>query len=784
MQPRYPLKSKWYYKDAMLSIFELFTKPPSLKTLNLKRYLVNFSLNRLASGVDNIHLDVHISNQVHNSLKRTAFLLMFKHSQTEDYSTAYKKEYCNNEKKNLKHLCTDILMDGINKAKAESEVQIDFLGQAALAKMFLEEIKNQYEKLITHFESIIRASELSYRPDQFVSFKIKEKLTEIKLNQNRIVRLVGKELFQILADINATSLRNIRESNFPPEYILPDNFFINPTLHTDNPADDFFLIEEYVLLGQRSEDTDDYESVKSIIYELLAKTDLAHKRTKSEDSTGAHGNVKTNQKLILSTDASALDTWIMEISNIDRMFNYCQSKEQYKAAKSGQESKEIVRRFKSRIEIQKKLLNLFYRKFKKLQLLQLVVAAFEMKSVYAGYCPPLGPIKVREFLLKRWSRKPIVRLLKRQKSLNGKIFSLLPLHKTSRRIKNSFFQKKKKHMLNYLRQFFRYHRDMNNNRILKNGMNAINLIQEEKMLVLSKGNRSLYEYLLPSERVMEDRPIINHVIIKADIRGSIEINNIMRARRLNPASYFSLNFFDPISEILFDYGASKVFIEGDAIILSIFENEDTPHGWYSVARACCLAIRMLQIVQWYNVKNQENSLPILEFGIGICYSQGPPAFLFDGDSRIMISAAINMADRLSGCNKRLRQRLHDHNQLFNIFVFKNATRRETDETANDPYIRYNVNGIELTEDGFAKLESEINLKSIMYPAGKNNKVILYTGKVPTLNGNYETVVIREATILAVKPDTLDVIADTYRKYYEVCTSPEIYEYVKTASRRK
>ena len=129
-------------------------------------------------------------------------------------------------------------------------------------------------------------------------------------------------------------------------------------------------------------------------------------------------------------------------------------------------------------------------------------------------------------------------------------------------------------------------------------------------------------------------------------------------------------------------------------------------------------------------------------------------------------------------------RLNDHNQLFNLFVFKNARGEENEEIADDPYIRYNVNGIELTEDGFAKLENEINLKSIMYPVGKNNKVNLYTGKVPTLNGDYEPVVIREATILAVKPETLDVIGDTYRKYYEVCTHPEIYEYVKTALRRK
>ena len=50
-----------------------------------------------------------------------------------------------------------------------------------------------------------------------------------------------------------------------------------------------------------------------------------------------------------------------------------------------------------------------------------------------------------------------------------------------------------------------------------------------------------------------------------------------------------------------------MFIEGDAIILSIFETEDTIQGNYSVARACGLAIRILQIVHSYNEKNKENN---------------------------------------------------------------------------------------------------------------------------------------------------------------------------------
>jgi len=215
-----------------------------------------------------------------------------------------------------------------------------------------------------------------------------------------------------------------------------------------------------------------------------------------------------------------------------------------------------------------------------------------------------------------------------------------------------------------------YHRDLHNFRIIKEAMDSIYLITEEKIILLSRENRSLFEFLLPDERIKEEKPIANHVILKADIRGSMAINHTMRSKGLNAASYFSLNFFDPISSILSEYGAAKVFIEGDAIILSIFENEDTEQINYSVARACGLAIKMLQIVQRYNEKNKENNLPALELGIGICYCQGPPAFLFDGDSRIMISPAINQADRLSSCDKLLRKIFKSQEDLFNLFVFE------------------------------------------------------------------------------------------------------------------
>jgi hypothetical protein len=274
----------------MLSFLSFFSTPPSLKQLPLKRYLIKFSLDRLVLGVDSIHLDVHISPQVQTVVKRAVSVSMIKHSRSENYFGDDKKDRRENEKIALKHVCTEVLQEGINRAKSESEVQIDFLGQFSLAKLFLEEIQSEYRKLIANFEILIRDFEFSRRYDQHEWLKMKEKLSEIKRNQKRIIRLVGEELFQVLADVHAKNLKNIRESNFPSEYILPDSFFINPTLHSDNVADDFLLIDAYVLLSQRSDEPDHYSRLKSIIDDLLGKTDLGRKSTPNgEIETGKTG---------------------------------------------------------------------------------------------------------------------------------------------------------------------------------------------------------------------------------------------------------------------------------------------------------------------------------------------------------------------------------------------------------------------------------------------------------------------------------------------------------------
>src|SRR5580692_5045153 len=203
----------------------------------------------------------------------------------------------------------------------------------------------------------------------------------------------------------------------------------------------------------------------------------------------------------------------------------------------------------------------------------------------------------------------------------------------------------------------RLRRDMRNYERLTAAMERMNLVRNERTRELSDMNNSLYEFILPEEaRPAEDR-VLSHTIIKADVRGSTKITQDLLERGLNPASLFSLNFYEPVKRILDRYGAAKVFIEGDALVLAIFESESNRAQQRAVSKACALAKQILAISAAYNERPESGDLPRLELGVGVAFQGSAPTYWVDSDSRIMISKALNLSDRLSSCSRAARRML-------------------------------------------------------------------------------------------------------------------------------
>ena len=192
------------------------------------------------------------------------------------------------------------------------------------------------------------------------------------------------------------------------------------------------------------------------------------------------------------------------------------------------------------------------------------------------------------------------------------------------KLKNQLFKADAADSLKLLREISRYLRGLKYFVFAHRIFNRFTLLSSEQELKLSKLAGTLYLMPTTTEVEDDDERICHHAIMKADVRATTTVTDELQNKGLNPASYFSMRFFNPINKILGTYGANKVSIEGDAIILSFLEFEHTPQEWFCVARACGYSKDMLKIVGSNNRYSTQKGLPLLELGVGICYADVAP----------------------------------------------------------------------------------------------------------------------------------------------------------------
>jgi hypothetical protein len=402
-----------------------------------------------------------------------------------------------------------------------------------------------------------------------------------------------------------------------------------------------------------------------------------------------------------------------------------------------------------------------------------VLAGYELRKIASEYSPPIHLQQLKKALVSRDEAKRVEQILEQ---FPARKVSMKKIEESSRAIRRRSHEEVLAIGLQFAEDLMRLRHDRRDYQQVAAWMERINLVRSERSRELSRANKSLYEFLHSGEGRPAEDPVINHVVIKADVRGSTSITKDLLARGLNPASHFSMNLHEPVKRMLERYGAAKVFIEGDAIILAIYENESTRTTQRAVARACVLAREILAVTQAYNGRVKTTGLPALELGVGVAFQDSAPSLWMDADSRIMISRALNLSDRLSSCSKMARRLFEANPSPFNVYLLQTLMEDANEEEGEELLVRYNLNGILLNEDGFQKLSTEISLAPMVgnfpMPWGKE-RVQLYFGEVP-LGESLEPVVIRKGFVRQLLPGG-KIGAQGARAYYEVCTDAKLLE---------
>src|SRR5215470_15909144 len=814
------------------SLLSLSTASPRNE---LGSYSLTLPMTSLAIGVDNIHHDVYLSPRF-LQVSRDYLFDLIRQNATKHYLSGIELRAAKApDGTSFRKLLADVLHSSLTNAKYHKNIELDILFRVAILKHLTTELPNQFANLIQEGKEWIRQRGEHFERSQ-QAHAIKARLSELQSARRTVLRAVGQQVAQGWIDVEENVIAKARKALFGEEFTPMYDLLKNRIIFLDGGKDDTYFLEHYVLLGNYSRDPDRFEAMDALFQEFLShagvvvpqdpafqeaekanqdamqeaqamrdeigrleeQKELLRKRLDRSDSflnrfrapadpadlKASLNDIESrlkHQQLKLEEFGPALEAARQKLDYFHkdhkgRLSDYLNDPENAKLLFDPSAEPDATRSQPAR------LLSELLERLEQQDVLYHVLASYEIRSIASTYHPPVHLQQLRKALVSKDELKRVEQVLKQ---VPAKRLSEKPIDELSRKIRRYSRDEMQGLVLRFAIDFFRLHRDLRDAEHLSACMDRVNLLETEQARELSRMNNRLYECVLPEEGKSKQDPVISHVIIKADVRGSTKMTQDLLSRGLNPASHFSLNLHEPVKKLLDRYDAKKVFIEGDAIILAIFETESSVAYARPVAKACILSRQILAVCNSYNERASSSEFPALELGLGVAHQGDAPTYWTDGESRVMISKALNLSDRLSGCAKLARRMLENQKSHFGLFQFLQTMAGASAEELDEFLVRYNRNGIELNEEGFLKLYDEISLECIEtkldLPWGRET-VTLYYGEVP-MGESVELLVLRKGLARELSSDG-KIGAPSTHIYYEVCTAPALYSLVAALLRTK
>ncbi|HKH98913.1 MAG TPA: hypothetical protein VJ999_07385 [Candidatus Sulfotelmatobacter sp.] len=731
-----------------IPLFRLGGAPEKPALPDLAASTPSISLEGLSLGVDNLRHDVILSPRFLEAARAQVGRLVARHGGLEGLLAAEPPASSQGPSwmRNLagrgsrpkqdaaewKPLLTELLVASLNRAKKQSKLSVDVLARLAVTKFLRAEMNQQFVLAVERCRvSLKNYDNLRHQK----AHEYRERLAAFQVGKKIILRKTGQDIFETLREVEKNTLARTRRSLFGGDGgdagLQAYPLFLNRLVFAEDGRDDYLCAERYAMLGKWDRDPDRYDRLREVVLTFLRSL------------YGEEANAET------------LDSWMNVPENAQLLVG----------TGTPEESAEGV--------AQQERLAAWVRLLEDERAMESVIASYYVVPLLTEYAPRINPQQLKTALIDRTECDRVERMIQE----HGKL-SPNSLYAAVAKVASCRGAERAKVAARFLGDFFHYHRDLRGLETLNAAQDAVNLVPNERMQELSRVNGTLYEFLLPEEQEQTDSERVSrHVVLKADVRDSTRLTRTMMEKGLNPASFFSLNFYDPVNKLLSKYGAHKVFLEGDAIILAILEREG--ESGLAVSRMCVLAREIIEIVRGYNELMQRSGMPQLELGVGITAQESAPLYLMDGEHQIMISEALNESDRLSSCNKRARKVMEPQAGPFHVYAFQ-AAELDADGNPEDVILSFNLGGIRMNEAAFRKMRQEITLEPLkvrlpaQFASSDMGEYRLFSATVPVDRDIFRKIVVRESRIPRINPLDFSVTGWTDRLYYEVCTDPAIY----------
>jgi len=751
-------------------------------------------LHQFQIGIDNQHIDVAVSHKFRQVL--SALVDKFLHEDLVKHGWARMgKTPSNSDLDEFREVYRDIMRGALEQVHENAALKdILQLLHLVLLKMVLESPGEAVARLRAQLQ---QDADSPAGANSGRSLELHERIATLARLEPGIRYRSLRRLFKIIMRLESKELRKLRKSVVGRSWTVPKQVLSNPLLHLPDLSTEEYFMNHYPLLCADRSNENYFDLTNRIITELYQGylpvwAKAAEKQTAQPPGQLAGQPFQIRNRELHSGFSEFLEgqrllerslseeefktfdvSWLDVPTNIDLLV-------QRTASEGGWFSRSTARAAtpwqnpeceKTREKLQTEL----FRRLERAGIIRRAIASYRAPRLYHQLKGQVPIKEIYHYLAELLPKKALIKRLSSTPDKGAEVIKALDV--VLGYIRRMPGAKQQEYALRYLKDFLTFRRDLKLAYYSYQQMSRLRVLQDAESIKLSRDNGCLHEFRLGRDRESQEQKIKAHAVLKADVRGSTEITRQLVEKRLNPATHFSMNFFGPITKLLDRFGAQKVFVEGDALILAVLESGGEGTQAMTVANTCGLARKILSVMEAQNSQNRAFELPKLELGLGIAFCNDAPAYLYDEKRKIMISPAINLADRLSSCSAPLRkdtswQRSHRHRV--------EVMRAEGDrESGHDKHLRYNVNGIELDPSAFKKLKSEMVLHKVRLHSRSGETHYYHVGRFMDRMGTSHWLVVREARLKVWRNGQMEAdeaVGETF--FYEVITDADLIGRVK------
>ncbi len=243
--------------------------------IELKSYNVTIPMGSLSIGVDNIHHDVFLSPKFAQAARDYVFDLIRQSTKATYFPGIELRANRGPDNAAFRKLLIDLLQSALTQAKYHKNIEMDLLFRLTLLKFLIAEIGNQFANVILEGKAWIRQRGEHFERSQ-QAHVIKARLSELQSVRRTVIRGVGQQVAQILADVDEHVIAKARRALFGEDFAPLYELLKNRLIFLDGGKDDVYFLEHYVLLGNYARDLDRFEAMDILFQELLRNAGTGH----------------------------------------------------------------------------------------------------------------------------------------------------------------------------------------------------------------------------------------------------------------------------------------------------------------------------------------------------------------------------------------------------------------------------------------------------------------------------------------------------------------------------